>query len=209
MTDFKLEIQIDNAGLSALNSSQQHIAIVKQGSFEGQAVVWLALHPYHDEVLAWTSSYDVFGSSEPLKTGATLDTSNHRSAESGYVYPYADGQFQAGTPSLPTNQYGIKNVNSDHTAITAGLAQSAVLTEDDQSSDLYSAIVAVTLQYQFTGAFAIIDKIQVFPMAGVSSGQVISEISSNALTVDFTSVYTQVIHYDDASGRFVAGPLPS
>lgn len=126
-------------------------------------------------------------------------------AVGGETYLFQDGQFGSGSANLPSNEYGIENLDPDFMLPTAGLAQAS----SGSGGDAVSALNAIILPFDDEVVFTPSEVVQVFTLANATNGRVISSVASDALLVDLTENTSQVIHYSDDNGQFVLGPLPA
>jgi hypothetical protein len=209
MPTYTLAIQFDNNGLDTVNAAGQLVTIVKSVD-SGTPVAWVAFNPMEANTVTWTETYSVYASNTQIQNNAKINTLSTQTAAGGNVYTLAGGHFDNGNPNsgLPATQYGVYNNDPAFTVghvqmITSGLYQGAVVNGQSTQSPLNAAAVP----YLENGYYTPIEIVQVFVSSIQNNGLVISEVISNALTVDLTSQVSQTIHYNDASNQFAPGPL--
>ncbi|MGH3680224.1 MAG: hypothetical protein ACRDT2_08230 [Natronosporangium sp.] len=207
MSTYELTIQFDNQGLATINAASQLVTLVKSVG-NGRPVAWVAFHPMESNQVTWTETYSVYSSTTQIQDGAQIQTQSTQPAVGGNTYTFAAGQFGIGQANLPAASYGVTDNDPNFEVdgvqmITSGLYQGAVVNGQATQSPLN----AVAVPYLETGQFTPVEVVQVFASSYQSNGLVISAVSSQALTVDFTSQLTQTIHYNDATNQFAAGAL--
>lgn len=208
MPTYTLNIQIDDAGLQAITQSGQKVTIVKSVPRGGESVAWILFPPLEMNMITWTEEYSVYASTTNIQAGATIETQSLKCAAGGNMYPFENSQFKNGIRDLEPTQYGVQNLDPDIRTgpvamITSGLYQGAMVNGEESVSPLN----AIGVLYNENAIFTPIETIQVYLSLYQHNGQIISEVSSNALTVQFTNQTTQTIHFNDRTNTFAPGPL--
>ena len=204
MTTYSLEIQFDLRGLAAPLAAAEQVVIVKQTSPSVEPVVWVAFDPLLVNAVTWTDEYSVYGSRSGLEEDGVIGIDWILPAVGGETYLFQDGQFGSWGANLPSNEYGIGNLDQNFMLLTAGLAQAS----SGSGGDAVSALNAIILPFNDEVVFTPSEVVQVFTLANATNGRVISSVPSDALLVDLTENTSQVIQYSDDNGQFVLGPLP-
>jgi hypothetical protein len=206
MSTYQLNIAFDNAGLAAITQADQKVTIVKQTSTGGKPVAWISFQPQQQNIITWTEQYAVYCSTTNLQAGAQIVTSSTSNANGGCSYTInSSGFFNPGASgATDTNSYEIINqdpllmVNGVE-MVTAGLVQAAAVN----GSSITAPMCATTILYNQSGFFTPIETIQVFTSNYSNNGMVISSVSGNALTVQYTNNTTASIEYDDKNNEFI------
>lgn len=205
MPSYELNITFDAAGLSALSASGQSVTIVKQ-SAGGKPTAWITFTPQMANSISWTEQYSVYSSTTNAQSGAVIVTSSEATAIAGSSYTLnTSGYFNPGASGVvgPT-QYQIVNndpslIISGTAMVTAGLVQGASVN----GTTVSAPICAAGVLYNQTALFTPIETIQVFTSSYSNNGIVISQVSGNALTVQYTTNTTAGITYNDQQNQFI------
>lgn len=205
MSNYTLNISFDQAGLQALSQSGQSVTIAKQ-SAGGSQTAWITFTPQLSNTVTWTEQYSVYSSTTNVQAGAQILTSSAATAIGGSSYNLnTSGYFDAGiTGAVSSTQYEI--VNSDPSLkinniamVTGGLLQGATVN----GSSVLSPINAVGILFNQTAIFTPIETIQVYTSSFSNNGIVISQVSGNALTVQYTTNSSASITYNDQNNQFI------
>jgi hypothetical protein len=209
MPTYGLTIQFDNRGLDTVNAAAQLVTIVKSVE-TGTPVAWVTFSPMEDNEVTWTNTYSVYASTTQIQNMAQIVTRSTQPAVGGNLYTLAGGHFDNGNPNagVPATQYGVFNNDPPFYVggiqmITSGLYAGAVVNGEATQSPLN----AVAVPYLQHGYFTPIEKVQVFTSSIQNNGLVISQVISNALTVDLTTDPNQTIYYNAATNQFAPGQL--
>jgi hypothetical protein len=211
MPTYQLSIGFTDAGLDTLQAAKQQVTMVKSvnssaGSSGSNPVIWVSFKPMNANTVTWDEEYSVYASTTNIVNGAQIITNSSIAASSGNAYTFLPaGHFGASNSNLSDTEYGVIN-NSSFAVngipmITSGLYQTAVVNGTPKSSPLN----ATPVPFGDTATFTPIEKVQVFVSSYQNNGLVIAEVTSQALTVDFTTQPTQSIIYDAATNQFVLG----
>jgi hypothetical protein len=203
VTNFNLEIQIDQQGVQQLQASGQQIGIVKETNPSQLPVVWAGFPPQAVSNVSWDDEYSVYASQTQIQPGAILQILSTARAQGGEIYPFNNGFFQPGQPGLPSNEYGVRNEDQGLPQLSAGLAQTA---GGSAGGRLSPTGVAPAL-FQNVTPFTPSEILQVFASPQARSGEILQSVPPQALRVDFSSQSNQTIHFNDATGTFQPGPL--
>jgi hypothetical protein len=211
MPTYQLNLSFTNGGLDTLQSANQQVAIVKSvnssvTSSSNSPVIWVAFKPMNGNTVTWDEEYSVYASTTNVVNGAQIITNSTTPATSGNSYAFLPaGHFGPSTSNVSNVEYGVKN-QSQFTIgpiamITSGLFQAANVNGTATGSPLNATPVPRQEQATFTP----IEKVQIFVTSYENNGLVISEVTSQALTVDLTSQPTQSVYYDATANQFVLG----
>jgi hypothetical protein len=211
MPTYQLAIAFDNPGLDTLQGAGQLVTLIKSVSISGNGnssgqVIWVAFKPMNTNTVTWTEEYSVYASTSKIVNGARITTNSSVNAVGGNTYTFlAAGHFGPSNSNLAETDYGVVNksqyTTGDVKMITSGLYQAATVNGKQTSSPLNATPVPSGDTAQFTP----IEKVQVFVSSYQNNGLVISEVTSQTLTVDLTSQPSQSIYYDSTTNQFVPG----
>ncbi len=201
MAHYELTIQFDDSDVREINQNQHKVAIVKEveGSQKGKDVIWVAFSPFEFNEVKWDVDYGIYVSENEVQNGASIyKCSTVNPAKAELLYPCEWGTF--GTPNSKLeeeNTYGIKNQYSKK--LTFGLAQSVTANGNKYTANPLNAVSVLS---QETVIFTPYQKLKVFLHAEFDNGVVISDITSDALSVDLTKNSIQRIKYNKQMGTF-------
>lgn len=199
--DYSLNINIEPAGVQAIQKSNQNIAIVKSvlgGTPSPGVVLWLSFAPQMSNLVSWTENYTVYETYTQIQHGATIVQSSFTPApiQVGMKYPFQYGIFQPPIPGT-AGYFGI--VNNQGMTQTFGLAQQAVVNGEVVNAPLN----AVTVMAGETVLLEPEETLSVFLYTQSDNGTVISAVSSSQLVVTLTSVTpSATIGFNAANSAF-------
>jgi hypothetical protein len=132
-----MEIQIDNAGLSAIAAAGQMVTLTRQVNqavavFAANTlpltVAWQVFAPTQTNIVSWTDQYYCFATTTPLRMNAVISmiSQGQSAMVPGFVYQFARGQFTMQQPGQGGNFYIVGNATAQG-AFAFGLAQSATV----------------------------------------------------------------------------------
>ncbi|WP_394689827.1 hypothetical protein [Hoeflea sp.] len=221
MTDYLLEIQIDQAGVQAIAGSGMSIAILlpqQNAAYQIVAVLTSATNTIHVE---WTDALSVYVSQYSLTAYSVPMINNSSAALSGQVFTYNSTTItQTGSTSLADT---VQLSNASGGTITSGLAR--VYTINGQTQDL-AITSAASLLNSVLGSFTISGQLlltllggaqagmalptQTIPSFGTVQKRSIPQVAvAQPLLLDFTaSNNSQTVHFNDQSNTFIKGGLP-
>ncbi|KXF75283.1 hypothetical protein ATN84_18605 [Paramesorhizobium deserti] len=224
MTDFSLEIQIDQAGSQTISNTGMSVALLQPQDSADYQIVALLTSAVGTIYISWTDSISVYTSSYGLQAYEILQINSQAPALSGQTFTF-DGSIinQTGTTSLPDT---IQLTNSSDSTITSGLARGFNINGQLQPLAITTASSVLN---NGQGSFQINNEIMLTLLGGVQLGmaipsQIIPDFQSQSqherstsqitaqppLILDFnTGSVTQLVHFDDQNNMFVVGSLPS
>ncbi|RCS22601.1 hypothetical protein DUT91_17100 [Phyllobacterium salinisoli] len=224
MTDFSLEIQIDQAGSQTISNTGMSVALLQPQDTADYQIVALLTSAVGTIYISWTDSISVYTSSYGLQAYEVLQINSQAPALSGQTFTF-DGSTinQTGTTSLPDT---IQLTNSSDSTVTSGLARGFNINGQLQPPAITTASSVLN---NGQGSFQINNEIMLTLLGGVQLGmaipsQIIPDFQSQSqherntsqitaqppLILDFnTSSATQFVHFDDQNNMFVVGSLPS
>ena len=88
MTDFSLEIQIDEAGLQAISDAGMSVALLQPQLLADYQIVALLTSATSNMCISWTGSVWVYTSSYSLEAYSTLHINSQQPALSGQVFTF-------------------------------------------------------------------------------------------------------------------------
>jgi hypothetical protein len=201
---YQINISIDAAGVQALNAAGQFVTFVKSitsspAESGNLPVAWLSFSPFMSNSVGWQESYYLYATTTPIEPGATIQETSQTPApaQEGPIYTFQQGVFTAGPEgSAPT--YNM--MNSQGSALTFGLAQTATVNGDNATAP----VNAVTILNGENASFTPTETVSVFLSSFNTNGSVISHVAGNALVIELTS-QEPVAHvsFNDANGQFI------
>lgn len=220
---YQLTIEIDKVGRERMLQFNEQVVLVKM--FDDPAkdlVVWIAFAPFGQEnIVQFTSDYSVYASEQQMVVDTTIRMMISQQATTGNLYTLDNTGFDSGKENVP-DEYGVNNQHQGLTEITVGLAQKIIKPNNEEP---IAPINIAVVPYNQTIYFKPIEKILVFVASAMQDGLILPQeiINSNtespsfrsepivgqALTVDFTSVSSETIHYNNTTNTFILGGLSS
>lgn len=202
---YQLNVDFSTADLNIINQAQEQVVIVKQvnGSSSASSVAWVAFNPLPANSVTWSDSYTLYATRTQLQSNATIQMLAQATAMETESLPFTStATFGPADPTvvLPSDTYGVENQYTVTPYMTFGLAQAANITGSGVPA---SPINAVMVPENQSATFEPLDVIQVFLMANVNNGMVLSSVQSKAITVTFgAGVNEHTITYNAAIGGF-------
>ncbi len=201
MAHYELIIQFDTSDAREINQHQHKVAIVKEveGSQKGTDVIWVAFSPFELNEVKWDVDYGIYVSENEVQNGVSIyKCSTVNPAKPELLYPCEWGTFGAPISKLEgENTYGIRNQYAKN--LTFGLAQSVTANGDKYTANPLNAVSVLSKEKVI---FTPYEKLKVFLHAEFDNGVVISDITSDALSVDLTKNSIQTIKYNKQMGTF-------
>ena len=223
MTDYTLEIQIDQAGLQTIAAAGYSVALLQPQLNAAYQIVAVLTSATGTMQITWTDSGSVYVSLYDLSDYSVLEINSSSVALSGQAFSYDGSQISAaGSTSLPET---IQLTNQSGRTVASGLAR--VFSVNDQTQPL-AITSAASLLNNALGSFEISNQLLLTLMSGAQLGmalpsQTIPNFQVNqrrkrsvaAVTVqpplllDFRTgnAATQTVHFNDQTGSFVQGSL--
>ncbi|EGG14369.1 hypothetical protein DFA_12141 [Cavenderia fasciculata] len=204
MTSYSLKFNFTQAGLAAIASAQERVCVVKSVNGQVSNVVWVTFKPFLNNTLEWQEVYGLYSSSTQIQNGATISRlSNLKGASKTHQYPFNKAGFFDQANSVVVKSYGL--VNNYGESLTFGLTQTALVNGVQVDGELNATTVLNNQSAEYTP----IVTLSVYVAASLNNGSVISDITSQALTLTYTSDTDKSVFYDDNSNMFVEGSIPS
>ena len=220
MTDYTLNIQIDQSGVQTISGLRMSVALIQPQANADYQIVAVLSKPANDMQITWTSALSVYTSNYALQAYTLLKINSYGSALSGQVFKF-DGSTisETGSTSLPQT---VQLTNSSGAPITSGLARTFAVNGNEKALAITSAS---SLLNSGLGTFPIADQVlltvmsgaevgmalpkEVLPNLSIYSRQVAPQISGQPpLLIDFSaSTTSQTVHFDDESATFRPGEL--
>lgn len=223
MTDFSLEIQIDQAGLQTISNAGLSVALLVPQAQSAYQIVALETSATGTIHINWTDAFSVYASSYNLQAYSILQINSQLTALSGQVFTY-DGSAisQTGSTSLPS---AIQLANSSGSTVTSGLAK---VFEVNGQAQALAITTASSILNNGLGSFQIGSQMVLTLMGGAQTGmavpsQVIPGLQSKQhrkrtvpqvsvqppLMLDFSVANAaQTVHFDNLNNAFENGALP-
>jgi hypothetical protein len=199
-----MQIQIGNAGLSAIYAANLAVTLARQFAQVVDAasqtiVAWQAFAPLQQNAVTWDDHFYCFATTTPLALGQVI-AMNARSElpmQIGVVYEFAQGQFGYGQKAQNAAAYVIAN-NTPGTIYGFGLAQSAVVNNVTTLAPFCAAPVLYNQAIYFTPA----DVVAVF-LSSASTGGTILPPPFNPLDVSAGGGAAEpIVGFNDQTNTF-------
>ena len=225
MTNYSLDIQIDQAGLQTIAAAGYSVALLQPQLNAAYQIVAVLTSASQSMQITWTDSGSlyVYVSLYGLSDYSVLQINSSSLALSGQTFTYNGTQISAtGSTSLAQT---IQLTNASTGMVTSGLARVFSINGQAQSPSITSADALLT---NGLGSFEISNQMLLTLMSGAQLGmalpsQVIPNFQVNqrrkrsvaAVTVqpplllDFSAgnAAAQTVHFNDQTGSFVLGSL--
>ncbi|MBU2485264.1 MAG: hypothetical protein KKG78_09255 [Alphaproteobacteria bacterium] len=225
MTNYSLDIQIDQAGLQTIAAAGYSVALLQPQLNAAYQIVAVLTSASQSMQITWTDSGSlyVYVSLYGLSDYSVLQINSSSSALSGQTFTFDGSQISAtGSTSLART---IQLTNASTGMVTSGLARVFSINGQAQSPAITSADALLT---NGLGSFEISNQMLLTLMSGAQLGmalpsQVIPNFQVNqrrkrsvaAVTVqpplllDFSAgnAAAQTVHFNDQTGSFVQGSL--
>ncbi|MEM5473245.1 hypothetical protein WNZ14_16060 [Hoeflea sp. AS60] len=223
MTDYFLEIQIDQAGLQTIANSGMSVALLQPQQNATYQIVAVLTSATGTMQIRWTDDEFVYASAYGLSAYSVPQINSSNSALSGQVFTYNGSLItQTGSTSMAKT---IQVSNGSGSSATCGLAR--VFTVNGQAQSL-AITCAASLLANGLGSFEISNQILLTLLGNAQLGMAlpsdaipnfkVSRMRKRSMAVvtvqpplilDFDASHAaQNVHFDDQNGSFVAGPLP-
>ena len=221
MTDYVLDIQIDQQGLQTIASAGMSVALLQPEVYASYQIVALLSTATNNMQIAWTDALSVYTSGHELGAYAVLAINSYASAISGQTFTY-DGSLitAAGTTSLAQT---VQLTNKSGKSVVSGLARTVEVNGKSQG---LAVTTASTLLNNGQGSFPISNQVLLTIMSGAQVGMAVpnqvlpnlsfhsrrkrsvSQISGQPpLLLDFGTNASQTVHFNDQTAEFQTGPL--
>ena len=208
MPTYTLDLSIDANDLETITGAGENIIVAKPVNIAGATpnVAWLSIVPLEGNQIIWTEDYAMYASTTQAQGGASIFQTSATSypAEDGICYELDAGGVFTGPVASPqpvsAGSYSTINSYTALPAMTLGLTQSATTTSGNFTlSPLNAQSVPGNQQVIFTP----LTTVWVWLQAQLSSGVVLTKVTSNVAVVTFGgSVTTQSLAYDPTHGQF-------
>ena len=200
---YQINIAIDDAGLQKIYAAAQSVTLVKSivanpvvsGNLP---VVWLAFQPLEENQITWIENYNLYATTTVLLSGTTIMMTSQTQApvQPGWLYTFEQGQFSGASGTGST--FNLANQMASG-SFNFGLAQQATVNNVSTLAPLNAQPVLYNEQASFTP----IETISIFLSSYSNNGVVISQVASNALTVQLTSQSPIAsVGFNDATNTF-------
>ena len=186
------------------------VAMLQAAPDSQYQIVALLATPQQNMKITWLDSTSIYTSDYPIKSYATLEINNSKSATDGDKYSY-NGQFSYESQGV---QGSVQLSNKYASTITAGLANTFTTNSNDHPP--LSILSAESLLYNGLGTFPISNSFYLtalsidssvgmvipkntIPIAAVTSSSIAAQ---PALFLDFSANPTQAVCFNDDNNQF-------
>jgi hypothetical protein len=185
---YQINIDIDDAGLQKIYQAGQKVTLVKSVISNpvesgNLPIAWLAFQPLESNNVSWIENYYMYASTTVLQSGATIQMTSQTGApvQTGWLYTFASGMF-TGAQGGGADTFNLSNQMSNYN-YGFGLAQYATVN----NTQTFAPLNAMPVLYNEDATFTPIETVSIFLSSYDNNGVVISQVASNALTVQLTS----------------------
>jgi hypothetical protein len=201
---YEIDINIDDAGLQAIQSSGQAVTIVKSVVTNAVAsgnlpVAWLQFQPMESNTVTWQENYYAYATTTNLQAGAKIIRTSHTAGnvQLGWTYTLNPAGVFVGAAGGGATTFTASNQHGDQLGF--GLAQSANVN----GVPVLAPLNVVTMLNNELATFTPIETISVYLSAYVDNGVVISQIAGDALEITLTSQSpSATLGFNDSSNSF-------
>ena len=199
MTKYSLSIHFSADDVREINLIGQHVTILKKVEDDSiNHINWISFKPYENNQITWSEQYGIYASSILTESGATIHKSSMvNPASVNQLYVFEEGTFDP-PKSGERGSYQIKNEAQPYQTLTFGLCQA--LTANGKHFEA-NALNAVSVLPQECAYFIPKEKVRVFLHQKLDNGAVITDINSEFIDVDLTTIHDQGIQY--SQGLFI------
>ena len=200
---YQLIIDIDDAGLTNIYKAGQSVTIVKSVvanplSSGNLPIAWVSFQPFETNSVTWVENYNIYATTTQLISGATIMQTSVTAApvQTGWTYTFAQGSF-TGAQGGGSATYNMNNQQNG--MYSFGLSQQAVIN----NMPVMAPLNAIPVMYNEGATFTPEETVSIFLSNTSNNGVVLSQVSSNALTVTLTSqTPTASIGFNDSNNTF-------
>ena len=216
MTNFLLNISVDNDGIKTINAAGGSIAILMPQASSYYQVVAVLIAPLSSIQVTWSDALTVYTSSTQLSTDQVIPINSSETAYLGLAYAFNGTMIsaagQAGAQSI------VQLTNESQDSVTTGLAKVFTVNSQVQSP---AVITASSLMVQGLATFWPTNDIMVTVMSGAAVGMAVPTYAFPQFSAEYdkrlagqvtvqppivlsfsASDATQSIKYNDAAGQF-------
>jgi len=203
MPNYQLNVVFESDDLQTIKAAGEKVTLLKKTN-SGVPLAWVAFLPFQKNTVAWEEDYALYASKVATQSGATIYKLSDVDANPMVCYPFQDyGAF--GVPIQDNNikkgQYKISNNYQDEAMLTFGLAQGVQV---NGTAFPNKPINAAIVPRDHEATFIPLTEIVIFLDSKISSGMVITEVSSTPTTLTFGGDTTEItVKYDAHSGLFI------
>ena len=204
---YALNIAFSNDQLNTLYETGSNVIVAKPTSGSATNVAWQVFKPMQANTLSWDEEYGIYVSTVAVSQGAELLqlSSTPVNAAMGQLYTLQD----SGAISDPvatggtTGSFSLLNQYSNKDYMTVGLYQDATV---NGTQIVGNALSAAPTLLQSTAVMTPYTTVYVWLQSEVQSNCVVTNVTSPMTAITFGgSTFSVSVHYDSASGMFVAG----
>lgn len=210
---YSLNFTMNPDAVGAINDAGQLVTIVKHVDSANKSagdVAWLTFQAAQSIQLSWQESYYLYATNQSLEAGATIKQSAQTTnpALSGYQYVFnAANLFVNPAPGFAQGSFNV-NDQAGRNDWKFGLAQLANISTNPRLTKPVPLNAVKVLNNEIV-TFVPRAKVSVFLQSYDDNGIVISQVKSNALTVELLSTEASAsIGFSDADNAFFRAPSP-
>ncbi|MCJ8507383.1 hypothetical protein MUU53_05580 [Rhizobium lemnae] len=172
MTNFLLNISVDNDGIKTINAAGGSIAILVPQASSYYQIVAVLISPLNSIQVAWTDTLTVYTSSTQLSTDQIIPINSSEIAYLGLAYAFNGSVIsaagQAGAQGI------VQLTNGSGSTVTTGLAKVFTVNSQTQAP---AATTASSLMVQGLATFWPTNDIMITVMSGAAVGMAVPTYS--------------------------------
>jgi hypothetical protein len=210
---YSLSFTMNPEAVSAINDAGQFVTIVKQVDSANKSagdVAWLTFQAAQSIQVSWQESYYLYATNQSLEAGAVIKQTAQtvNPALSGYQYVFnAAHLFVNPAPGFEQGAFNV-NDQAGRNDWKFGLAQLATVSTNPRIDKPVPLNVVKVLNNELV-TFKPRATVSVFLQSYDDNGIVISQVKSNALTVELIATDASAsIGFSDADNTFFRAPTP-
>lgn len=204
MSEFKLNLEIDEDSLRLIRSVKERIILAKPVGNGAPNVIWQSFSPFESNNVSWEENYGLYASTTQVTNGATIRRSSDSPspAVDAAVYPFdlsATFRTPEADPQIPAGTFATENQFQELPKLTFGLFQSAVVNGETAERPVNAVEVARGRLAQFTPFTTVFIWLQ----ADLQSKTVVTRIASTRTEVRFGGGVDEItLNYNPETGAF-------
>ncbi|MDP5277059.1 hypothetical protein [Chengkuizengella axinellae] len=200
----QLTVNFSKEDVQLVNCVNQRVIVLKQLPGSSADVAWLVFEAFEKNTVSWNPEYSVYASRSDIEAGAVIDKQSETGLlPGGSQLNFKQGAFDFINKKGDPGTYNVNYIQAglyDEQPITIGLAQPATVNGNISSDP--KIISAGNVLFSDNIKMTPEEKITVFMQSQIQTGQVLSTITSQAITLEFSgSNNNQSITYQN--GTFV------
>lgn len=204
-----LNIHFSSKALETLGQQKKRVVVVKESNEalpdDNAVIAWFTTTPFQEMKITWEEEFYLYGSQTEFQAGAVIEktsSTDKKVNDKNYLYQFGPKSATFKGETYTQGKAGtiyMKNLFADGDFTLFGLAQKITCSGKNH----INPINAVESILNDNIAFTPVEKIRVFLQANVQDAKVLTAISSDPISLNFTGNTEQAIRYDEEKNCFV------